>query len=128
MIKAFVFDLDNTLIDFMRMKRLSCEAAMQAMIKAGLKIKKKKGMEILFNLYYKRGLEHQLIFQIFLKKVLGKVDYKIMGAGIVAYRRVKEGLLYPYLNVIPTLKKLRKKYKFSLKKLLRLDAYIIRKL
>ena len=38
MIKAVLFDLDNTLIDFMRMKRLSCEVAMDAMIKAGLKI------------------------------------------------------------------------------------------
>lgn len=113
MIKAIVFDLDNTLIDFLKMKRLSAGAAMDAMIKAGLKTKKKEGMKILFHLYFKRGLEHQKIFQIFLKKVLGKVDYRIMGAGIVAYRRVKEGLLYPYPNVIPMLNKLRKKYKLA---------------
>ena len=42
MIKTIIFDLDNTLIDFMRMKRISCEAAMDAMIKSGLKIDKEK--------------------------------------------------------------------------------------
>ena len=36
MIKAVVFDLDNTLIDFMRMKNTAVEAATKAMIDAGL--------------------------------------------------------------------------------------------
>jgi HAD superfamily hydrolase (TIGR02253 family) len=111
MIKAIIFDLDQTLIDFMRMKRLSCEAAMDAMISAGLKISKKKGMSVLFDLYSQYGLEYQRIFQVFMKKVHGRIDYGIMASGIVAYRRVKEGLLYPYPNVVPTLKKLKKKYK-----------------
>jgi putative hydrolase of the HAD superfamily len=95
----------------MKMKRLSCEAAMDAMISAGLKISKKKGLKILFRLYMKYGLEYQKIFQVFLKKVIGKIDYGIMASGIVAYRRVKEHLLYSYPDVIPTLNKLKKKYK-----------------
>jgi len=111
MIKAVIFDLDNTLIDFMKMKRLSCEAAMDAMISAGLKINKEKGLSIMFQLYSQYGYEYQKIFQVFLKKVLGRIDYAIMASGIAAYRRVKEGLLYPYPNVIPTLNKLKKKYK-----------------
>lgn len=110
MLKAIVFDLDNTLIDFMKMKRLSCEAAMDAMVKSGLKISKQKGLKILFQLYSEYGYEYQKIFQVFLKKVLGKIDYGIMASGIVAYRRVKERLLYPYPNVIPTLDELGKKY------------------
>jgi putative hydrolase of the HAD superfamily len=110
-IKAIIFDLDNTLIDFMRMKTISCEAAMDAMISAGLKIEKKKGMKILFDLYFQYGLEYQKIFQVFLKKVLGRIDYGIMASGIVAYKRVKEGLLYPYPNVVPTLNQLKKSYK-----------------
>ena len=114
MIKAIIFDLDNTLIDFMKMKRLSCEAAMDAMIKAGLKIEKKKGLKIMFQLYSQYGYEYQKIFQVFMKKVLGKLDYAIMASGIVAYRRVKEGLLYPYPNVIPTLNELKKKYKLAI--------------
>jgi putative hydrolase of the HAD superfamily len=114
MIKAIIFDLDNTLIDFMRMKRLSCEVAMDAMISAGLKINKEKGLKIIFQLYSQYGFEYQKIFQVFLKKVLGRIDYGIMASGIVAYRRVKEGLLYPYPNVVPTLNRLRKKYKLAI--------------
>jgi len=125
MIKAVIFDLDNTLIDFMRMKKLSCEAAMDTMISAGLKIEKKKGMKILFQLYHEHGLEYQKIFQAFLKKVLGRIDYGIMASGIVAYRRVKEGLLYPYPNVVPTLNELKKKYKLAiLSDALRIQAWI----
>jgi putative hydrolase of the HAD superfamily len=111
MVKAFIFDLDNTLIDFMKMKRLSCEAAMDAMIEAGLKIDKAKGMKILFKLYFEHGLEYQKIFQLFMRKVLGHIDYGIMASGIVAYRRVKEGLLYSYPGVSLVLDELRKNYK-----------------
>jgi len=111
MVKAIIFDLDNTLIDFMRMKRLSCEAAMDAMISAGLKTSRERGLKTLFDLYHKHGFENQRIFQVFMRKVIGRVDYGIMASGIVAYRRVKEGLLYPYPNVVPTLKKLKRKYK-----------------
>ena len=114
MIKAIVFDLDNTLIDFMKMKRLSCEAAMNAMIKSGLNINKKMGLKIMFQLYTEYGYEYQKIFQVFLKKVLTKIDYGVMASGIVAYRRVKQGLLYPYPNVAPTLNELKKKYKLAI--------------
>ena len=38
MIEAILFDLDNTLIDFMLMKRKSCESAIDAMVSAGLKM------------------------------------------------------------------------------------------
>jgi len=114
MIKAIIFDLDNTLIDFMKMKRLSCEAAMDAMINTGLKINKEKGLKIMFQLYSEYGFEYQKIFQVFMKKVLGRIDYGIMASGIVAYRRVKEGLLYPYPNVVPTLNQLKKKYKLAI--------------
>jgi len=37
MIKAVIFDLDNTLIDFMKMKEASVNAAIEAMRDAGLK-------------------------------------------------------------------------------------------
>ena len=90
MIKAVIFDLDNTLIDFMRMKMVSCDAAINAMIGAGLNIERKKALKVLFGLYDKYGLEEKTIFQKFLKKVAGKVDYRILASGIVAYRRVRK--------------------------------------
>jgi len=42
---------------------------------------------------------------------MGRIDYGIMASGVVAYRRVKEGLLYPYPNVVPVLNELKKNYK-----------------
>ena len=35
MIKAVIFDLDNTLVDFMRMKQAAVAAAVDAMIDCG---------------------------------------------------------------------------------------------
>ncbi len=114
MIKAVIFDLDNTLMDFMSTKMASCDAAIDAMKKAGLKTPKNRASKILFSLYWKRGIEHQTIFQIFLKKILGKIDYKIMAAGIVAYRRTKNNVLKTYPNVKNVLKKLHGNYRLAI--------------
>jgi HAD superfamily hydrolase (TIGR02253 family) len=108
-IKAIIFDLDNTLIDFMKMKKMSCDHAMSAMIDAGLTVKKEKGLKTLYTLYDKYGIEHKKIFQEFLRKTLGKIDYKILAHGIVAYRSIKSGLLHPYPHVKSTLLKLKLK-------------------
>lgn len=107
MIKAVLFDLDNTLIDFMKMKRLSCEAAIDSMIGAGLNISHDKATKVLFGLYDKHGMEDKAIFQKFLKKLTGRVNHKILANGIVSYRRVREGFLEPYPNVDYVLLKLK---------------------
>ncbi|MBI2657380.1 TIGR02253 family HAD-type hydrolase [Candidatus Woesearchaeota archaeon] len=99
MIKAVIFDLDNTLIDFMTMKKLSCDAAVTAMIGAGLNVNKEKAMKELFRLYDKYGLEKKTIFQKFLKRMAKKIDYEVLASGIVAYRRVRSGFLEPYPHV-----------------------------
>jgi HAD superfamily hydrolase (TIGR02253 family) len=99
MIKAVIFDLDNTLVDFMQMKRLSCEAAINAMIDTGLNVSKEKATKELFKLYDKYGLEEKTIFQKFLKKLTNKLDYEVLASGIVAYRRVRSGFLEPYPHV-----------------------------
>jgi len=109
MIKAILFDLDNTLIDFMKMKKLSCEAAIDAMIGAGLNVKQDKAIKVLFELYGEHGLEEKTIFQKFLKKLTGKINYRILANGIVAYRRVRTGFLEPYPNVDYVLLKLKDK-------------------
>ena len=109
MIKAVIFDLDNTLVDFMRMKMLSCDAAISAMIGAGLHIEREKALDILFSLYDKYGLEEKTIFQKFLKKVSGKVNHRILASGIVAYRRTRSGFLEPYPGADYVLLKLKDK-------------------
>ncbi len=109
MIKAVLFDLDNTLIDFMRMKRASVDAAISAMLGSGLRMDRETASRKLYEIYSKHGIEHQKVFQKFLRKVMKKVDYKILAAGIVAYRKAQIGVLEPYSMVVPTLIKLRER-------------------
>lgn len=106
MIKAVVFDLDNTLVDFMRMKRNAVEAAIKAMIDAGLDIPYDVIKAKIDEIYNEKGIEHQLVFDLLLKHFLGKIDHKILAAGIVAYRAAREAELNTYPKVVPTFIKL----------------------
>jgi HAD superfamily hydrolase (TIGR02253 family) len=113
--KAALFDLDNTIIDFMRMKRQSCDAAVSAMISAGLKIDKDRATKTLFRLYDKHGIEYSMIFQEFLQELDGKIDHRILAHGIIAYRRAQLSLVEPYPGVVPTLLRLRERgYKLAI--------------
>jgi putative hydrolase of the HAD superfamily len=100
MIKAIVFDLDNTLVDFMKMKEGSIDAALDAMIDAGLTMKKEQARERIFQIYDQKGIEYQQVFDRFLEEVLGHIDYKILAAGITGYRRVRESALVSYPHVM----------------------------
>jgi putative hydrolase of the HAD superfamily len=108
LIKAVVFDLDNTLMDFMKMKKRAIEEAIPAMVDAGLEITTDVANRIIDEIYKEKGIEYQQVFDEFLNKVLKKVDYKILSAGIVAYRRAREASLIAYPNVYSTLYKLLK--------------------
>ena len=103
MIKAVLFDLDNTIIDFLLMKRKSCEAAVDAMIDAGLNVPKKKTIETLFELYDKHGMEDPMIFQKLLAKLLNKIDYHVLAEGIVAYRKAQISYIRTYPGTKNTL-------------------------
>jgi putative hydrolase of the HAD superfamily len=108
LIKAVVFDLDNTLVDFMKMKRRAIEEAIPAMIDAGLKITPEYANKIIDEIYKEQGIEYQQVFDEFLKRVLHEVNYQILAAGIVAYRRAREAALKPYPHVYATLNQLLK--------------------
>ncbi|MEM3154732.1 MAG: TIGR02253 family HAD-type hydrolase [Candidatus Woesearchaeota archaeon] len=109
MIKAVLFDLDNTLIDFMKMKKRATDAALDAMIAAGVNLDKEKAHAILNELYDHYGIEHQNVFDKFLIKTQQKVNYKILAAGIVAYRKEKLVHAEAYPGVVQTLLKLKQK-------------------
>ena len=108
-IKAVIFDLDNTLIDFIKMKKEAVRSAIKAMIKAGLKINESEEYKNLMNLYLKLGIESENVFQEFLKSKLGRIDEKMLAAAINAYLKTKNNFLKPYPNVKPTLSRLVKK-------------------
>lgn len=103
MIKAVIFDLDNTLVDFMSMKRQAIAAAIQSMIDAGLKLTHDEARERIEAIYKERGIEFQNVFDQLLYDVFQKVNYKILSAGIIAYRRAREAALVPYPHVNMTL-------------------------
>lgn len=103
MIKAIIFDLDNTLLDFMKMKQFAVKAAITAMNEAGLNIDEDQAYKDIFELYKTKGWENQQVFNDFLMQNFGKVSNKILAAGIVSYRRAREATLVVYPNVNKTL-------------------------
>jgi putative hydrolase of the HAD superfamily len=109
MIKAVIFDLDNTLVDFIAMKDAAIESAVLAMTDAGLKIPKQKAKEKIYKIYDEEGIEDQKVFDKFLTKEFGNIDYRIHAAGIIGYRRAREAALVLYPHVQLTLMELVKR-------------------
>ena len=103
MIKAIIFDLDNTLLDFMKMKSSSINAAVLGMISAGMQIDKEKSINEIYNIYETKGYEHQEVLNEFIVNNTNQINYKYLAAGIVEYKKAKEKSLNLYDDVIPTL-------------------------
>ncbi len=101
MIRAIVFDLDNTLTDFMKMKEAAINAAIDGMIDAGFRLHREQLRARVDAIYGERGLEFQRVFDELLEREFGEVDPKILAAGIVAYRRARESelVLYPHAQL-----------------------------
>lgn len=108
MIRAIIFDLDNTLTDFMLTKRRAVDAAIAAMIDAGLEVDPDAAEAEILAIYEREGIEYQSVFDDFLEARLGAVDPKILAAGVVAYRRAREATLVLYPHVTVTLMELLK--------------------
>ncbi len=102
-IRAVIFDLDNTLTDFMTAKERAIHAAADAMVDAGLRLDPKKIFERIFAIYEEVGIEHQRVFNRFLEEETGGVDDRVLAAAVVAYRHAREAHLVPYPHVRPTL-------------------------
>ena len=100
MIRLIIFDLDNTLTDFMRMKDQSIDSAIKAMIDAGLDFPENRIRSEIYRIYDEEGIEYQKVFNHLLVDLIGHVDYRILAAGIVGYRKAREAalVLYPHVN------------------------------
>jgi len=105
-VRAVLFDLDNTLVDFVRMKGEACQAAVDAMINAGLKMDRETAYTRLMRMYFEVGIESDRAFTKFLESE-GQFRHKLLAAAINAYLTVKNEYLKPYLNVKQTLRKLK---------------------
>lgn len=108
-IRAIVFDLDNTLTDFMRMKEAAIVAAIDGMIDAGFRLSRSELRERVDSIYREQGLEFQRVFDELLQREFGEVDPKILASGIVAYRRARESALVLYPHAHMTLLELAKR-------------------
>ena len=107
-IKGVIFDLDNTLLDFMKMKEFAVKAAVKGMIEAGLMVDEEDSYTEIVSIYEEFGWENQKVFDVFIEKQIGHVEHKYLAAGIVAYRRAREANLMAYPNVNKTLMALAK--------------------
>ncbi len=106
-IRAILFDLDNTLSDFMLMKEEACKAAVRAMVAAGLNMTEKAAYDRLMETYFELGLESELAFTEFLRNS-GEFNHKILAAAINAYLKTKSNFVKPYPRVKSVLRKLQK--------------------
>jgi HAD superfamily hydrolase (TIGR02253 family) len=108
MIRAIIFDIDNTLIDFMSMKRAASAAAANAMIEAGLHNAPEDLSEKLFTFYLEHGIESDTAFEEYLKQEYKAVNYRVLAAAVNAYLKEKYLHLKPYPGVIDTLRELKR--------------------
>ncbi len=104
MIRAVLFDLDNTLTDFMKMKEAAIEAAVAGMVDMGLPLGRDEARRNIYAVYEREGIEYQRVFDQFLKDLLGRVPPEILAAGIIHYRRVRDSylVLYPHVRLTLT--------------------------
>lgn len=109
MIHAIIFDLDNTLTDFMKMKAAAIDAAIDGMIDAGFKLRRDELRVRVDAIYLEKGLEFQQVFDELLQREFGEVDPRILASGIVSYRRARESALVLYPHAQMTLLELAKR-------------------
>lgn len=102
-IKAVAFDLDSTLVDFLRYKRIAVHSAALAMVDAGLDMDPSIAAERLWDVYKTENLDGDTAFDRFLECTVGIVDVSVREAGIRAYLRAKDAHLEPYPGTVRTL-------------------------
>ncbi len=115
-IKAVLFDLDNTLINFLNFKKETAKAAAAAMVRHGLPINEIQAYGKIFSVYDEKGMEYQKTFHDVIAPFgleINKAE-RIQQAAILAYLKKKFEVIRPYPLVRPTLAKLRKNYKLGI--------------
>lgn len=132
-LKAILFDLDNTLIDFIGMKKKASQAAAKAMLDVGLETDIENLEESLYDFYLDYGIESDDAFETFIQDKLGFIDYRVLAAAVNAYLKEKYSHLEAYPKTRETLTELKKRgYKLGvvsdglrLKAWMRLNAVCI---
>ncbi len=106
MIKAILFDIDNTLFPSNDFAELARRHAISLMIEAGLEVDADEAYAKLQLIIKRYGPNYPKHFDALLKKFGLKPNPKIIAAGIVAYHQAKTSI-FPYPDVPHTLIRLR---------------------
>ena len=88
MIHAIIFDLDNTLTDFMKMKSDAVTAAIDGMIDAGLRLPREAVRARIDAIYQEQGLEYQRVFDLLLESEHSRSHTCARGASETTPRRM----------------------------------------
>jgi putative hydrolase of the HAD superfamily len=133
--KAILFDLDGTLVDFFKIKAEACGAAALAMsgqgnsgdLPSNSDLKQNRNLpsnselsadwrldkdpkdlfESLMKTYEEVGIESDSAFSVFLERELGYADERLLAAGISAYLKKKAELMRPVPGAKKTLSELK---------------------
>ena len=109
MIKAIVFDLDNTLIDFLARKENAINASINAFLDAGLPTTFRSAKKEIYQIYSGFNMEDPRIFQKYLTKFGKENDGRLLAKALLAYRKARMGGMYAFPRVRKTLLELSKK-------------------
>ncbi len=107
MLRAVLFDLDNTLYDTGRQVALARENAVKAMIAAGLEADYEEAAAALADVVSERGPNYGRHYDDMMARLGLKPDPKAIAAGVAAYHDAKTAYLVPYPDTVPTLLEIR---------------------
>src|SRR4030095_12066607 len=115
-VQAVLCDMDNTLLNFMRFKKLTARAAAKAMVRHGLPVDEKTAYKLIFDVYSEKGIEYnKTLFEV-VKPFNLEINLaeRIQQAGIAAYLRKKPQALSTYEDVEDTLERIKAVHKTGL--------------
>ncbi|RLG72257.1 MAG: hypothetical protein DRO11_02660, partial [Methanobacteriota archaeon] len=109
MLRAILFDLDDTLFNSTELSIRSRKAATEAMVNAGLRCSQEEAYKRLERIVERYGSNYGQHFDRLVEEVNGEWDAKIVASGVVAHHSIRYSYLtlHPYPGTNKTLLQLR---------------------